>query len=45
MTKTAFAIAFWATALMAADKVVVIKAARMFDGKGDHVVCRQRQRP
>jgi len=37
MTKTLFAVAFWSTALIAADKVVVIKAARMFDGKGDHV--------
>ncbi len=38
MTKIVFALAFWTAALAAAEKVVVIKAARMFDGKGDHVV-------
>src|SRR5437899_1808636 len=38
MSKIFLTFAFSTMALTAADKVVVVKAARMFDGKGDHVV-------
>ena len=38
MRNVILALLFCSTSLAAADKVIVLKAARMFDGKGDHVV-------